>query len=499
MGVKLLTIGDSISQGFISGAAADPSIAYSTLISNAINNVNYNSVRWPTEYKLKYDLEAILREIERSHFKNIPIIKIIPILRSIDKILNKSEEYFEIGSGKVGNPIPGAPTYYHNLSIEGMDIADTWLVTPRLCKRIIERDKANNRNNLFKSASSPFYRNAFRVLNPQSTSHHMDKSAISWLEFISKKDGIENIIIWLGSNNALGTIFDLEIIPTTGDGNIHNMHRELRQKYNLWSVSDFETEYSTLLEKVISALRDNKEKICNVYIGNIPLITISPSLKGFGDTEDIDNPDIAIGGKVMYFENYTHIHLSEKAAQKYKKFMTKSDAITIDKTILSYNEIIKKLVEDKSKKASNINFTIVDLCTPLTKMAYKRNHYNPKYEFPEYFNQLGRTLTTEFYCTDNKKIVNKGGIFSLDGVHPSAVGQGLIAYEFLKKMNNNNHLNNLNWDEIFSSDSLLTDPIDMNYWIKNRRFRHLFIDAIMAIKSSSAPLKRLDILNRLKY
>jgi hypothetical protein len=50
---------------------------------------------------------------------------------------------------------------------------------------------------------------------------------------------------------------------------------------------------------------------------------------------------------------------------------------------------------------------------------------------------------------------------SLDGVHPSAIGHGLLAYEFLKVMRDAGVVDDvqLDWDAIFKSDRLYSEPI----------------------------------------
>ena len=61
--------------------------------------------------------------------------------------------------------------------------------------------------------------------------------------------------------------------------------------------------------------------------------------------------------------------------------------------------------------------------------------------------------------------MKQGGIFSLDGVHPSAIGQGLLAHEFLKAMRaaglTVDLLNDDDWRAIFDSDDLYNKPISL--------------------------------------
>lgn len=68
-------------------------------------------------------------------------------------------------------------------------------------------------------------------------------------------------------------------------------------------------------------------------------------------------------------------------------------------------------------------------------MAYKRNNGQPTYDFPDYFDFIYPMVNTKYYHTDSEGRVRQGGLFTLDGVHPSAISQGLLAYEFLKVMN----------------------------------------------------------------
>jgi hypothetical protein len=58
----------------------------------------------------------------------------------------------------------------------------------------------------------------------------------------------------------------------------------------------------------------------------------------------------------------------------------------------------------------------------------------------------------------------RGGLVSLDGIHPTTIGYGIIAEEFLAKMKavwgSKYHIDPLNWHQIVAADSLLTDMPD---------------------------------------
>ncbi len=71
-------------------------------------------------------------------------------------------------------------------------------------------------------------------------------------------------------------------------------------------------------------------------------------------------------------------------------------------------------------------------------------------------------MDTRFYHVDRAGRRRAGGIVSLDGVHPSVIGQGLLAHEFLKVMKEAGvpgaDPDRLPWPRIVASDTLYQDP-----------------------------------------
>jgi hypothetical protein len=62
---------------------------------------------------------------------------------------------------------------------------------------------------------------------------------------------------------------------------------------------------------------------------------------------------------------------------------------------------------------------------------------------------------------DENGIRTAGGVFSLDGIHPSAVGQGLMAEEFGQVMRDARVelTGGLDWPGVYAGDTLLTRPL----------------------------------------
>ncbi len=229
----------------------------------------------------------------------------------------------------------------------------------------------------------------------------------------------------------------------------------------MWHPKDFEVDYRILLNKTDAILGDKKTK---VFLGTIPLITIAPLIKGVGEsyTIHIDEQDL------IYFKYYTYFPFDEKYAFKSGNNLNFAEVMHIDNCIREYNKTIKKLVEEHNQKTPNRYF-IMDISKVLDQMAFKRNDANPTYQFPDYFQFQFPMPNTKYYHADTNGNLKQGGIFSLDGVHPSAIAHGIIAYEILKVMQNagvqDANPNNLDWKAIFDSDLLYKSPITVMHEI----------------------------------
>jgi hypothetical protein len=468
--LKLFTIGDSISQGFMSLAAARTDLCYSTLIAQALglktgsrreHNADYFYPEWK-ENGLPVNLEKIMRALNKQYGVSINGFKWITVARRINEVLDKSEDYYERGEGKEDQPYFGCLDYFHNISVRGFDIADSWLVTPEICKKqIAMADKKSKNDGFLTGANSALLRTALKVLSPK-----LDKnfSQLDWLEHHSSTQGVDNLILWLGANNVLGTIFTLDIKQTPNNSTKRPYkYSHIKRKalcWNLWHPEDFEAEYKELLNRVDTIMEKNKSRHWNVFIGTIPLVTIAPLAKGMGSP--IHVPDRGI-----YYEHYTYFPFNEYFVHRAGRQLTAQQAIHIDNCIIAYNQTINALISQKNQlhlnRSGRSPYHVVDICKALNNMAWKRNNGQPPYQFPDFFNHINPQVDTKYYHADSEGRFCEGGIFSLDGIHPTAIGQGIIAHEFMKVMQSAgiSFSNSLNWKAIFESDELYNSPISL--------------------------------------
>ncbi|MBN2718903.1 MAG: hypothetical protein JXX14_23860 [Deltaproteobacteria bacterium] len=493
--VKLFTIGDSISQGFMSGGAAKPQFSFGTLLANAIHDREYSYLRWSPAHHLKVDLEFVLRALEKEYGSDIQGLEWACAIKSIARILDEAEDYFERGEGKIGNPVGAAThvdSYFQNVAVEGMDVGDAWMVTPQLCKSMVAHraNRRHRRDNLFAPASDSFYRNAYRVLNPYGTPKDDQYglfSPLQWLDYHCRRDdGIQNTTVWLGGNNALATVVNLNIRQTSGDGRIVRMSRPKRREYNLWHPRDFDIEYSHMMNLVDRSMRANRNPDWRVFVGTIPLVTIAPFAKGLGDVHVVDEVIDGKSRQAAYYEYYSYFMFSLENALRSGKYLTFSDARFIDATIQQFNQTITSKVDELNRSHGAYRYHVVDISTVLSELAWKRNMGNPTYQLPHELRVLTPPVNTRYYHASREGRIQDGGVFSLDGIHPTAIGQGIIAWEFLKAMQKAGAVDStaaLNWDAIVATDTLRQNPIClMSEWHEHEQLINFVCDVIRLVR-----------------
>jgi hypothetical protein len=135
--MKLFTIGDSISQGFMSGAAAHTThLAYSHLIAGCMRlEGGYEHPRWAAG-GLPINLEIILRRLEKQYGDNVNPLELALALRTVNRIFEEAEEYYERRPGRADTLYTGnglEVLFFHNVAFQGCDVADSWTLTPERC------------------------------------------------------------------------------------------------------------------------------------------------------------------------------------------------------------------------------------------------------------------------------------------------------------------------------------------------------------------------------
>ncbi len=98
---------------------------------------------------------------------------------------------------------------------------------------------------------------------------------------------------------------------------------------------------------------------------------------------------------------------------------------------------------------------VVHLCKLLDEIAFRRNHQTPPRPLPPPI----RDLTTELFRIHPNGQIRSGGLFSLDGVHPTTCGHGLIADEYIKVLREADpSIPRIDFAELRRWDTLVSNP-----------------------------------------
>jgi hypothetical protein len=274
------------------------------------------------------------------------------------------------------------------------------------------------------------------------------------VRYLQENGGIENLIVSAGPNNIIGAISDLKIIFSQDDD---LQHLPSKRNYTVYRPEHFEKEYRTMAEKI------SKIGAQNVITHTIPYVTIPPATRGVNDDKSRDN-------HVGYFDYYTRFWIWDADFNPdIHPHLTKDQAISLDQHVDEYNAIIWQV-------AREYGWIVVPLNKYVSSMARRRLGGKKEISYPADFckamkrhsmtahlveNGNSPKLSSDYLRIDEESgKVNRGGIFSLDGLHPTTIGYGLIAGLYKKTMENNGITFDkpMDWDHIISNDTLVTHP-----------------------------------------
>ncbi len=119
--------------------------------------------------------------------------------------------------------------------------------------------------------------------------------------------------------------------------------------------------------------------------------------------------------------------------------VTEQEARAIDSAIDQYNDAIAKAVENARK--SGLDWYLFEVAGLLDRLAARRYIEDPqaqppwwrRYELPPELKALSPEPDSRFF-TSGPEGRTQGGLFSLDGVHPTTIGYGILAQELIDLM-----------------------------------------------------------------
>lgn len=427
---RLVTIGDSLTHGFQSGAIFNTRLSYPRII--AIEMGWDKPFRYPTydEYGgLPLNLERLIRQGEEKYGDKINWWEFGGNLLFIRGLMDEVEDYWERGGG---SRFSTQGKINHNLAVYGWDLRNTISRNADICLQVIKNNPPKD-NLLQQVVQDHNERAAIRVLNTARDGQGKALTPVQAAAALGAEgsvengqgDGIETLIVLIGSNNALGSLLTFKV--AWSDRGYDDM--AYNDRYTVWRPIHFQAELDQLVAEV------KKVRARHVIWGTVPHVTIVPFARG---VEHKVNP----GSR--YFPYYTLPWISDADFDTKKHpYLTEQEARAIDSAIDQYNDAIANAVRQGRQEGRD--WYLFETAGLLDRFASRRYINDPaarptwwdevggEYKLPSELQNLLPIPNAGFFRSDARGRTN-GGLFSLDGIHPTTIGYGIMAQELINIM-----------------------------------------------------------------
>lgn len=408
----LVVIGDSLTHGVSSAAVFRPDQAWPSMVAECLGVPAPAAPGYGGPLDgLPVNLACLLRRLEDEFGPKLDPFELVRLPFVLHGMLDAHEDWWERGAG--ARP-PRTDRRWEALGIYGWDVRDALSAT---AGRSLDRIAVPAHDDLF--AVRPGNDNdiaAASVLAPFGR----DATQISAARWHGDHGGIGTLVVALGANNALGTVLDKQIRWSGAD------HAELDAKsaYNAWRPAHFAAEYAELVAAVrpITAQR--------VLLANVPHVTVAPIAHGVNP----DQPGQKWRPGSRYFPFYTDPWIDESDFRPARhRHLTHQQARAVDSAIDQYNATVAGAV--RQARRDGLDWYLLDLCGVLDGLAHRRFLADPEAAEQNGWQPLAlpapiRDLDTRFFRSGPTGRL-QGGLFGLDGVHPTVCGYGIVAQAVL--------------------------------------------------------------------
>lgn len=456
---KLVVLGDSIGQGFQNGGVYRTDLNFPSFLSDSLDpESKFDQPVFTAQAGIPLNLEVLVRGLCEEYGNTLEWNEYLPAMHHLYKTLKRVKNYWE-GNFKKLSTCHTTP--YHNQSVWGFSVNDAWMMTEATSKKFI--DTRPDTYSVFDVLPDhAMYITARMVLNPSFSNDFSDYTLLDNINYLQQNGGIENLIVTMGHNNIIGAVTDLKFKYSEPD-DLETLPPD--RNCTVYRPAHFQKEFRKLAKKVA---RIGAER---VITQTIPYVTIPPVTRGINEDKTLTN--------VGYFDYYTRFWVWDDDFHPDRHpHLTKKEAIKLDQTVDEYNKIIRDTAEE-------YGWLVVPLNKYVSAIARRRRGGTIKIPYPEAFckamkkneatahlvdgNGLPRLSTDYLRIDRGTGRIFKGGIFSLDGIHPTTIGYGLIAHVYYKTMQENGIVfqKPLDWDSIIENDTLVTDPPYLLVELKN--------------------------------
>jgi hypothetical protein len=459
---RLVTVGDSLTHGFMSGAIVRTDLSWPAIVAYELGlsaqQFRFPTYEWPAgPGGLPLDLERFARQFERRYGARLDFWEVIGAGLWAQSYLDGIEDYWERGPGAV-TPSTGDP--FHNMGVYGWDPLDAAVLTADLVSRRIRTPQDDAFAQLVQDAND----RAALVVLQRARSGRRARTVLQAAASMSRAgQGVETLVVALGSNNALGSVVRLEPCWTpSGYGDLTPRQRLVAKgAATVWRPEHFAADWALLVEQV------RQVKAQHVVVATVPAVTIAPIARG-------------VGGKISpqsrYFPFYSRPWITDADFDPARDpHLTADEARAVDSAIDAYNEVIIDSVAQARR--DGLDWLLFDMGALLDRLASRRYLESPwarpdwwtPYELPTALQGLDPVPTTHFFRAGPQGRT-AGGLFSLDGVHPTTIGYGILAQEVIRVMEaagvGFQHRDgtprpgavDVDWARLVRADTLISDP-----------------------------------------
>jgi hypothetical protein len=418
---RLVAVGDSLTHGFQSGAIFNTKYSYSATIAYEMGWSD--QFRYPTYDGfggLPFNIEFAIRELEDRFGSTLDWWELPLAYFALRNHLAQSEHWWEYEGGA---KVPNISYILDNLGIYGWDLRDALSVTADVCRKRITSPKDSFFLPLIANAND---RAAQRVLPVAEDNGNL--STIGAAKKLSDTSGgIETLIVMLGANNALGTVTQLKV-NWSQDSDYSSLDQ--KAKYTIWNPKHFQAE----LEEVEKRIHEIDAS--HVIWATVPHVTIAPVARGVAQKVEKGS---------RYFPYYTRPWISDSQFDPNDDpHITENQARAIDSAIDQYNDMITAVVRRARKGSAQVpakDWYLFDMAGLLDRLACRRYvediaarpEWWSKYELPPELMALDPVPDSRFF-TSSEEGRTAGGLFSLDGIHPTTIAYGIVAQELINIM-----------------------------------------------------------------
>lgn len=428
---RLVILGDSVSHGFKSFAIAETARSWPALIARygGIEPFRFPAYDGPSVCPgLPLNLEALARDFQE-HAPNslLDVASDAILFRHLRKVMDDVEDHWERGDGAQAIKASGTGDVNHNLASWGWDLRDTLSRTVGSLRERVERADGQRDQLLHQIPSASWERSALLTLaggEPEDTPLAVARRLGE--DGIGDEPGIETLVVALGSNNILGTVLDFEIRWTPEDPDVWR-DVDRKSRFNAWRPSHFAAEFDALVDAV------KEIRARHVIFLTVPHVTIAPMMRGMRQKMPGDR----------YFARYTRAWFGDDVFNANRHPCLSGDHLRVlDFAVDRYNDhIVRRVREARSASSDARDWRLLDIAGVLDRLAYRRflidDEAQPPwwtpYELPDAYRERSPQPDTRFYRSDAFGRF-EGGLFSLDGIHPSTIGYGIVAGEVMRVM-----------------------------------------------------------------